>query len=176
MGDYEEIERDDRLAVRLRREARRTQPAFSAELHERLMAAVQAAAPNVTAPAVRRARGRALAWGMTVAATLALALALAIAANHSPTHPHDSIAEGNPANSGNVIPQRDATPKNVPIGFDNAAEQLANSASGISDWVRSTAGDSQWGGLDRDAQRALAAVAGSLPFDLKFSVASADGD
>ena len=52
MNDYEPIENDDRLAQRLRREARRFRPVFSAALHERVLAAIQAA----SAPATVRGR------------------------------------------------------------------------------------------------------------------------
>ena len=61
MNDYEEIENDDRLALRLRREARRLRPAFSDAIHERLLEAIQAApATDAIVPAPRGARSRAL--------------------------------------------------------------------------------------------------------------------
>ncbi len=197
MSDYEPIENDDRLALRLRREARRSRPEFSAALHDWVLAAIQAAsAPptDATVPARQGARSRALAWAMTAAASIALTLALAIALNHAPTPSRDLMVGDGPAapgksiiaqlpdgaSSATITPQ-DLTAKNDTEDIDAAAEELASSASGIGDWVRSAAGSreltgGQWGGLDRDAQRALATVAGPLPFDLTFSLASADGD
>ena len=194
MNDYEEIE-NDRLALLLRREARRSRPAFSAALHERLMTAIQGASAPATAATVQTRRGQALAWAMTVTASIALILTLAIAFNHVRTPSDDSVAGSGPVAAGKshierlpeavtptaitlpvaILPKKDAE------DIDAAAEELASSASGIGDWVRSAAGGSdwtgdQWGGLDRDAQRALAAVAGPLPIDLTFSLASADGD
>jgi hypothetical protein len=192
MNDYEEIENDDRLALRLRREARRSRPAFSAVLHERVLATIRAAsapAPAATVQARRGSRGQAISWALTAAATIALMLAIALLLNHARSPSRESVAGGGPAAPGKGIggklpgaastetskPQ-DVTAKKDAEDFDAAAEELANSASGIGDWVRSAAGDSQWGGLDRDAERALAAVAGPLPFDLTFSLASADAD
>ena len=192
MNDYEPIENDDRLALRLRREARRSRPAFSAALHERVLGAIQAMAappPAAIVQSRRDARGRALSRAMTAAASIALTLALAFAFNHAQTATPEFAARSGPAAPGKVIsgqssgaaslaeitPQELAAKKDAE-DIDAAAEELANSASGVSDWVRSAAGDGQWGGLDRDAQRALATVAGPLPFDLTFSLASADGD
>jgi hypothetical protein len=190
MDEYEEIENDDRLAQRLRREARRSRPAFSGALHERVLAAIQAAsAPTVTVRQRRGVRGQALSWAMAAAASIALLLALTLAWKKSVTTPRDLTAREGTARpdsgaSGKLpytappvaVAPRDLTAKKDADDIDAAAEELANSASGIGDWVRSAAGDGQWGGLDRDAQRALATVAGPLPFDLTFSVATADPD
>ena len=186
MNDYEEIGNDDRLAQRLRREARRSRPAFSTALHERVLAAVQATAnpPESVAVARRGSRGRAISWVMTAAASVALILALAIALSKSGTGSRAVTVRGGTADPGTgirvqvpvaVLPElikpHNLTAEKESDDFDAAAEELANSATGIGDWVRSAAGDGQWGGLDRDAQRALATVAGPLPFDLTFSVA-----
>jgi hypothetical protein len=135
-----------------------------------------------------------LSWALTAAASIALTLALVFALNSSRAPSRESMAGGGPATLGKGIggelpaavspavrtPQ-ESTAKNDAEDIDAAAEELANSASGIGDWVRSAAAsrewaDGQWGGLDRDAQRALATVAGPLPFDLTFSLASADGE
>ena len=131
---------------------------------------------------------------MTAAASITLALALAFALNRSRTAAPELTAHGGPASPAKGIseplpgaalpveftPQESMAKKNTE-DFNAAAEELATSASGIGDWVRSAAGSSeftggQWGGLDRDAQRALATVAGPLPFDITFSLASADGE
>ena len=55
---------------------------------------------------------------------------------------------------------QESTAKKDAEDFDVAAEELANSASGIGDWVLSAAAsrewaDGQWGGLDRDARLSL---------------------
>ena len=118
--------------------------------------------------------------------------------DHARTPSRGSMAGGAPAIPSRLINEQSApgrpaafTPHNVTAkqdtvnidtgDIDAAAEELANSASGIGNWMRSAAGgdeltEVQWGGLDRDAQRALATVAGPLPFDLTFSLASADED
>ncbi len=197
MSDYEPIENDDRLVQRLRREARRSRPAFSAALHERIWAAIRGpSVPPVTATVLarREAGSKALAWVVTAAASIVLMLALVVALNHSRTPSQDPIAGGGPAALTNghtgqlpdaaspaAIARQDMGPKKDAEDIDAAADELASSAFGIGDWVRSAAENrewtgGQWGGLDRDAQRALTTVVGPLPFDLTFSLASADGD
>jgi hypothetical protein len=190
MDEHERIERDDRLAVRLRREARQSRPVFSATLHERMLAAIEAASAPAANADVRlqgSSRVQALSWAITVAGSIALTIALALIIHRVQPAARNVAADPGDAASGDApgthLPIIAPLPKtaNQPLAANketddlgSAAEELANSATGIGDWVVTTAGESQWAGLDRDAQRALATVAGPLPFDLTFSVAASD--
>jgi hypothetical protein len=183
MNKHERWENDFLLAERLKREARRAQPEFSPKLHARIMAAVRVAplpesAAALSIPAVRRkphfARGMAI-W-TAVAASLAIAVTLAVAWHGARPAHDEAIAHDATDNTGivEVVPPQAAQPTNAPGDLDSAADVVATTASGITDWVQSTAGDNQWAGLDRDAQAAIAAVSAPLPFDLTVSVASSE--
>jgi hypothetical protein len=182
MHSYDRDEKYERLRRRLRREARQARPAFSDDLHARLMSAV------VQRPFVAgrgSARQRKLAY-MTFAAAASIAAAVALAwLWRTPQAAKDGlIVRSVPATNtaGAVhgaasapLPHsvpRDGAASDLAAGdIDSMAEDFARSASGIGAWALSVADDSQWAGLDRDAQSALAAVAGPLPFDLTFSLA-----
>jgi hypothetical protein len=186
MNEYEEWKSNDRLARGLRGEARRSRPEFSAALHERVLAAIHAAnAPETTAnvSARRGLRSQVLICAMSAAAAIAVTISLAMVFNGTRSTSRDHTERDRVAAKGNnpkrYAPQaatthQESATKKEGNDIDSAVEELTSSASGISDWVTSTAGDGQWAGLDRDAQWAFATVTGPLPFDLTFSLAYAD--
>jgi len=175
-------ENDSRLRQQLRREARRSRPAFSEALHARLVSAISAAdmhgSPFAASRSRRFLRGQLLSWILAATAAIAMTFALALIWSGPRRSQGDAISHyadggripGFGRKSKDISPQENAA-NTAARDFNAATEELARSASDVSEWVHAAADESQWAGLDRDAQAALAAVAGPLPFDLKFSVA-----
>lgn len=183
MNEHEPVENDDLLSRQLRREARYARLKFSTALHARIMAAVRAAPSPDLATAVRKSRtlrGHLMSWTAAAATSLALAATLALLW-HTPGPARPAVVEnpgGDRSADGGSLPATPpaTSPESGPASgasgdLDAAADEVATAASGLTDWMQSTAGDSQWAGLDRDAQAALATVAGPLPFDLTLSIA-----
>ena len=80
-----------------------------------------------------------------------------------------------------TAPRPSDRPDFAPRGGQPAADELASTAAlvestatGLGQWMAATVDDNQWAGLDRDAQTAMATVAGSLPFDLSLAIAATD--
>ncbi len=113
---------------------------------------------------------------------MATAIALALLWRTPQAARDDIVVRNTPTNTPGVVhdatgvPSWQLIPRDVATSdaddIDSMTEDLARSASGIGDWALAVADDNQWAGLDRDAQAALAAVAGPLPFDLTFSLAA----
>jgi hypothetical protein len=144
------------LRKQLRHEARQSRPAFSESLHARILAAISAAeshGPTVPGAGSQRfMRNRRLTWLLTTTAAIAMTLALGLLLSGPRPSQRDAIALDTPGarSPGSNVNSEFALPQDVAV---------------------SPATDkTQWAGLDRDAQTALAAVAGPLPFDLTFSL------
>jgi hypothetical protein len=157
--DYQEPIETDPLAEPMRREAQRLRPEFSAALDARLRAAIRAGAVNGPHSAVRPSRklGRPLAsWAAAAAAAAALLVGSALVCHTLGRGSAETIAQSMP-------PERAEPPTD---DIDSTAAVVENTANDLGRWMAITVDDNQWAGLDHDAQTAVAAVTGSLPFDL----------
>jgi hypothetical protein len=154
------------LAEPLWREAQLARPVFSERLHARLRAAVRGAAQDGPKSAIdsrRKHRGDRLSWAVVLTASLTLLVGSALFWHAVGPPPSETVVQTNPGEAAQ--PPAD--------DIDVTTALVESTATGLGQWMKTTVDENQWAGLDRDAQTALATVAGPLPFDL--SAAIADG-
>jgi hypothetical protein len=159
--------REERLAELLRREAEAERPAFSEELHQRIVEAVASRAvpgqPRGEWRSPPRARlAAAVAAGLLVAAMLLVALW----AGRDPTGavPPQGAAMG--PSGGEAATEPDALD---PPGPDPLEMVAASPAATLGTQFDLTLAKSQWAYLDHDARFAAGLVLDQLPLDLGLS-------
>ena len=175
-GDQDLPNDEQELARRLREEALRWRPEFSASLHARLMAAVREAGlgtgrpgrpPRRLAIGVRWSLAVALAAGLLVAAAVAWQLAKGPRAGPSPK----DIAIHDPP-----LPERNAHVPDAPDPMIRwlAAADVARGAVGLVDGLANQAIVAhQWAYLDHDAKVAFDLLVDRIPLDAIAALAAA---
>jgi hypothetical protein len=161
----DELEINDALARALSREATLARPEFSAALHARLRAALRAAPvaePSSVGGRPRSLRSGILSWAIAAAASLAVTVVLAWVCHNPRAISPAPFVQELPVDSRPLAGD----------DFEATAGMVSVATSGLEDWMQQTASESQWAGLDRDAETVLATVTGPLPFDLSLALAA----
>ena len=136
-------------------------------LDKRLRAAIRSVAPSESLAGVgphREFRRGLASWSVAAAASIAVLVGSALFWH--------SLGEGHHPSSGQFTAMEMGKPPADEI--DSAAALVEDTAVDFEQWMASAVGDNQWAGLDRDAETAMAAVTGPLPFDLSLAIVATD--